>query len=183
MIAIFLAVMISLVFMNVVLRYVFTMGFVWSEEIARLSFIFIVYLGSIEAMRDNRHLLIDTFMLKAPKPVQIALYALTQIIIIWMMLVLTRGAWALVAQNRYNVWIATGFPSFIVHFFGCILGVSVSIISSINLVRLFVLKTPVIDLIRMRDGGVIDDGAIPDGESAETPDSASDSKHGSATAN
>jgi len=163
MIAIFLAVMISLVFMNVVLRYVFTIGFVWSEEIARLSFIFIVYLGSIEAMRDNRHLLIDTVLLKTPKPVQITLYALTQIIVIWMMIVLTRGAWALVLQNRYNVWIATGFPSFVVHFFGCIVGASVAFISGINLFRLFVLKVPVSELIKVRNDDVVNDESTDDG--------------------
>ena len=151
MIAIFLAVMISLVFMNVVLRYVFSRGFVWSEEIARLSFIFIVYLGSIEAMRDNRHLMIDTVMLKVPKPLQIALYAITQAVIIWLMLILTQGAWGLVVQNRQNVWIATGFPSYIVHFFGCLLGVSVVLISVFNLVRLFIFKTPVSELIKIRE--------------------------------
>jgi len=151
MIGIFLAVMISLVFMNVVARYVFKVGFVWSEEIARLCFIFIVYLGSIEAMRDNRHLMIDTVMMKVPKPARIVLYALTQVIIAWLMLILTRGAWGLVLQNRNNVWITTGFPSYVVHFFGCLLGVSVAAIAVFNLVRLFVFKTPVSELIKIRD--------------------------------
>jgi len=151
MIAVFLAVMISLVFMNVVARYVFNVGFVWSEEIARLCFIFIVYLGSIEAMRDNRHLMIDTLMRKVPRLLQVALYALTQGIIVWLMIVLTRGAWGLVVQNRYNVWIATGFPSYIVHLFGCLLGASVALIAVFNLVRLFVFKIPVSELIRIRD--------------------------------
>ena len=59
LIAVFLACMILLLFMNVVLRYVFNTGFVWSEEIARLCFIYLVYLGAIGAARDNRHLLID----------------------------------------------------------------------------------------------------------------------------
>ena len=75
MIAVFLGMMIVLVFMNVIGRYVFNVGFVWSEELARLCFIFLVYLGSIEAMRDNRHLMIDTLMLKVPKLFQIILYA------------------------------------------------------------------------------------------------------------
>jgi len=151
MIAVFLAVMISLVFMNVVARYVFSAGFVWSEEIARLCFVFIVYLGSIEAMRDNRHLMIDTAMRKAPRPLQAALYATAQGIVVWMMIVLTRGAWGLAVQNRRNAWIATGFPSYVVHFFGCLLGASVALIAVFNLVRLFVFKMPVSELIRIRD--------------------------------
>ena len=151
MIAVFLGLMILLVFMNVLGRYLFSIGFVWSEEVARLCFIFLVYLGSIEAMRDNRHLLVDTFLLKLPKLFQAVIYALTQAGIIWVMYILAYGAWKLVVQNRNNVWIATNFPWYIVHFFGCILGVSVILISVFNLFRLFILKTPVEELIRMRN--------------------------------
>jgi len=150
MIAVFLGLMILLVFMNVLARYLFHTGFVWSEEIARLCFIFLVYLGSIEAMRDNRHLMVDTLLLKVPKLVRIGIYALTQVGIIWIMSVLLRGAWRVVLMTRYNVWVATGFPSHFVHFFGCILAASVMLISVLNLVRLFVFKMPVEELIKMR---------------------------------
>jgi len=156
LIAIFLGMMILLVFMNVIGRYVFSVGFVWSEEVARLCFIFLVYLGSIEAMRDNRHLLIDTLMLKAPKLLQTVIYVFTQAVIIWLMIILTRGAWGLVLQNRHNVWIATHFPSFVVHFFGCLLGASIAIIALFNLIQLFIFKVPVSELIKIRDDGDAD---------------------------
>ena len=64
--AFFLAVMIVLVFTNVVLRYVFSTGFEWSEEIARLCFIYLVYLGAIGAMRENQHLIIDSVLSRIP---------------------------------------------------------------------------------------------------------------------
>ncbi|MCL2379977.1 MAG: TRAP transporter small permease [Treponema sp.] len=152
MIAVFLGLMILLVFMNVVARYVFNIGFVWSEEIARLCFIFLVYLGSIEAMRDNRHLMVDTVLLKLPKVLRVGVYALTQVGIIWVMSVLLRGAWRVVLMTRHNVWVATGFPAHFVHFFGCILAASIMLIGVMNLVRLFVFKMPVEELIRMRGG-------------------------------
>ncbi|MDR0638944.1 MAG: TRAP transporter small permease [Spirochaetaceae bacterium] len=151
MIAVFLALMIVLVFLNVAGRYLFSVGFVWSEEIARLCFIFLVYLGSIEAMRDNRHLMIDTLMTKVPMLAQKIVYSLVQGCIIWLMIIQTRGSWGLVMQNRNNRWVATGFPAHFVHFFGVILGVSIAIIAVSNLVRLFVFKTPVLDLIKIRD--------------------------------
>jgi TRAP-type C4-dicarboxylate transport system permease small subunit len=153
MIAVFLGLMILLVFVNVVGRNFFNVGFVWSEEVARLCFIFLVYLGSIEAMRHNRHLLIDTLLLKVPRAAQKIIYAFTQLAIIWVMVILTQGAWALVVQNRNNVWIATGFPSFIVHIFGCLLGVSVVLIAISNLIRLVFLRIPVIDLLRSQEDG------------------------------
>ena len=58
----------------------------------------------------------------------------------------------MVLQNLHNVWIVTGFPSYIVHFFGCLLGVSVILISGFNLVRLVVFKIPVTELIKIRSG-------------------------------
>jgi TRAP-type C4-dicarboxylate transport system permease small subunit len=151
--------MIILVFGNVIGRYVFNTGFVWSEEIARLCFIFLVYLGSIEAMRDNRHLMIDTLLLKFPKPVRTGVYALIQVGIIYIMFIITTGAWKLAVQNRNNVWITTGFPSYIVHFFGCILGVSIILLSILNLVRLFINKQSVEELTKVRDS--LDDSEKP----------------------
>jgi TRAP-type C4-dicarboxylate transport system permease small subunit len=158
MIAVFLALMIALVFLNVVARYLFNYGFVWSEEVSRLCFIFLVYLGSIEAARDNRHLMIDTLMLKVPPLAQKAIYAAVQLCIIWLMVIQTRGAWGLVLQNRKNVWITTGFPAHIVHFFGVLLGVSIACIAAFNLVRLFVFKTPVTELVKIHEGADDADG-------------------------
>ena len=63
LIAAFLAVMITLTFVNVVLRQ-FHMGFVWSEEITRICFIYLIYLGSIIAARENQHLMIETLICK-----------------------------------------------------------------------------------------------------------------------
>jgi TRAP-type C4-dicarboxylate transport system permease small subunit len=151
MIAVFLALMIVLVFLNVAGRYLFNIGFVWSEEISRLCFIFLVYLGSIEAMRDNRHLMIDTLLLKVGKPAQTAIYTAVQVCIIWLMTIQIRGSWGLVLQNRNNRWVATGFPAHFVHFFGVILGVSIVLICLANLIRLFIFKTPVPELIRIRE--------------------------------
>ena len=151
MIAVFLAVMIALVFANVVARYIFNVGFVWSEEVTRLCFIFLVYLGSIEAMRDNRHLLIDAVLAKTNVVVQKLIYTAIQLCIIWLMVIQTRGSWGLVMQNRNNVWITTGFPAHVVHFFGVLLGVSIALIAVFNIVRLFVFKTPVVELIKIRE--------------------------------
>lgn len=65
LIAIFLGAMIFFTFMNVVLRQ-FGIGFPWSEEIARICFIYLIYLGAIIAARENQHLMIDTLICKLP---------------------------------------------------------------------------------------------------------------------
>ena len=151
LIAFFLAVMIILVFMNVVFRYLFSKGFAWSEEIARLCFIYLVYLGSIGAMRDNRHLLIDSILIRVPVLWQKIIYFLIQVCIIWLMVILTQGSWGLVFQNLHDNWVATKFPTFLVYASGLITGIAIGIISLANLFRLIVLKTAVADLIKIRD--------------------------------
>lgn len=150
LIAIFLAIMIILVFMNVVLRQ-FNKGFAWSEEIARLCFIYLVYLGTIGAMRDNRHLLIESVLVRIPVFLQKTIYALVQIAIIWLMAILTQGSIGLTVQNLNDRWVATQYPTFLVYAIGILTGVSIIIIAAANLVRLLVLKIPVTELITIVD--------------------------------
>jgi TRAP-type C4-dicarboxylate transport system permease small subunit len=151
LITFFLAVMIVLVFGNVVLRYLFSKGFAWSEEIARLCFIYLVYLGSIGAMRDNRHLLIDGVLLRVPVLWQKIIYAALQICIIWLMVILIQGSWGLVVQNLHDNWVATKFPTYLVYASGLITGIAIAIIAVANLFRLIILKISISDLIKTRD--------------------------------
>ena len=51
-----LAVMVVLVFGNVVLRYGFNSGIVFSEEVSRFLFMWLTLLGALVAMHDNAHL-------------------------------------------------------------------------------------------------------------------------------
>jgi len=148
--AFFLVVMIVLVFTNVVLRYVFSTGFEWSEEIARLCFIYLVYLGAIGAMRENQHLIIDSVLSRIPDIWQKVIYFLVQAGIIWMMVVLISGSWQLVMQNLGDRWVATQFPIYLVYAVGLVTGVSIIVIALANLYRLVVLKRPVGELLSVR---------------------------------
>ena len=150
LIAFFLAVMIIMLFMNVVLRQ-FGKGFAWSEEIARFAFIYLVYLGAIGAARENRHLLIDSILLRIPPFAQKILYALIQVCIIWLMWILTSGAWGLAYQNRADRWVATHIPIVFIHGIGVVTGGAIIIISLANLFRLVVLKEPVKALVSSPD--------------------------------
>ena len=150
LIAIFLAAMIALVFINVVLRYGFSTGFAWSEEISRLCFIYLVYLGAIGAMRDNEHLIIDSILTRIEPRAQKAVFLLVQAGIIWVMIVLSRGSWQLVIQNLGDRWVATQFPVFLVFGVGLVTGVAILLLSLVNIYRLVVLKQSVIELISVR---------------------------------
>lgn len=150
LIAFFLAVMIALVFVNVVLRYGFSMGFAWSEEISRLCFIYLVYLGAIGAMRDNQHLIIDSILTRIQPRAQKAVFLLVQAGIIWVMVILSMGSWQLVIQNLGDRWVATQFPVFLVFGAGLVTGAAIILLSLANIYRLVVLKLTVIELISVR---------------------------------
>jgi len=51
-----LALMVVLVFGNVVLRYGFNSGLTVSEELSRWLFVWVTFLGAVVALRDNGHL-------------------------------------------------------------------------------------------------------------------------------
>ncbi|GMO35268.1 MAG: TRAP transporter small permease [Termitinemataceae bacterium] len=150
--AVFLAIMIVMLFMNVVLRQ-FGKGFVWSEEIARIAFIYLVYMGTIGAARDNRHLLIDSVLTRIPEIAQKIMYCLVQFIIIWMMGMLTVGSWGITMQNIHDKWVATHYPTFMVWGVGLLTGGSIVILSLVNIVRLIFFKASVADLIKVPDDG------------------------------
>ncbi|MBE5980302.1 MAG: TRAP transporter small permease [Paenibacillaceae bacterium] len=154
LISIALAVMIILVFTNVILRFIFDTGFAWSEEVARISFIYLVYLGSIEAMRDNRHLMIDSILIRLSPAGQKLLYTLIQVFIIWLMISLTMGSYGLMLQNHHNKWVATGLPVWVIYLSGFIMGISILLLAAGNIFKLWVLKRTVKDLITPQDESV-----------------------------
>lgn len=61
-----LALMAVLVFGNVVLRYGFDSGLAWSEELARLLFVWLIFLGAILASRQHAHLGFDSVVRRLP---------------------------------------------------------------------------------------------------------------------
>ena len=155
-----LLIMIITSFSNVLIRYTnYIPG--WSEtilggtlmkltgknaEIARIGFIYLVYLGSIIAARDNKHLMIDTLLMRVPPMVQKIIYVIIQLIIMVLMGVLAAGAWSIATKNINDFWVATQFPVFMIHIMGVVLGVALIIISIANLFRLFVYKGSVVKL-------------------------------------
>ena len=66
LIALALAVMVLLVFGNVVLRYAFNSGISVSEELSRWLFVWITFLGAIVAVREHGHLGTDILLARLP---------------------------------------------------------------------------------------------------------------------
>lgn len=103
LIALMLAVMVVLVFGNVVLRYGFNSGITVSEELSRWLFIWITFLGAIVALRERAHLGVDMVVAKLPplgKKICLVLSYGAMLYILWL---LFQGG---MAQTRIN-WAVT----------------------------------------------------------------------------
>jgi TRAP-type transport system small permease protein len=61
-----LALMVVLVFANVVLRYAFNSGLTLSEELSRWLFVWTTFLGAVAALQDRSHLGTDTLISRLP---------------------------------------------------------------------------------------------------------------------
>ncbi|MEK3936600.1 TRAP transporter small permease [Sporosarcina sp. FSL W7-1349] len=63
---IFLVSMTAVLATQVVLRYFFQLGIIWSDELARFLMIALVYIGASSAVRDNSHITVSVFEDKFP---------------------------------------------------------------------------------------------------------------------
>lgn len=106
-----LCIMTLLVFMNVILRYFFHSGIPWSEEFARVCFVYIIFIGILIAARSNSHLTVDIITSNVIKPVQRVLAVLSGLIIISITLVTFYGASKLIALTYEQRMPATGLSA------------------------------------------------------------------------
>jgi TRAP-type C4-dicarboxylate transport system permease small subunit len=57
------------VFLQVLIRFVFKYPLPWTEEIARIAFVYCIFVGATIAVRENSHLHVDFLLVILPKRV------------------------------------------------------------------------------------------------------------------
>jgi TRAP-type C4-dicarboxylate transport system permease small subunit len=156
LIAAALAVMVALVFGNVVMRYAFNSGFSVSEELSRWLFVWLTFLGAVVALRDNGHLGTDMLVGRlgpAGKKVCMGLSLLLMLFICWL---LFKGSYDQVLIN----WDTTSavMEVSMAYFYGA--GMAFSVLGSIILLS---------DLWRLLTGRIDDAHLMLMQESEEAP--------------
>jgi TRAP-type transport system small permease protein len=94
-----LALMVVLVFTNVVLRYVFNSGITLSEELSRWLFVWLTFMGAIVAMHEGAHLGTDMFVSRLSVRGKKACLVLGHVLMLYICWMLFRGSWDLVKGN------------------------------------------------------------------------------------
>ena len=88
-----LAVMVVLVFGNVVMRYGFNSGITLSEELSRWLFVWLTFLGAIIAIKDGAHLGSDTVVSRLPLPAKKLFFVVGHLLMLFVCWLLFKGAW------------------------------------------------------------------------------------------
>jgi TRAP-type C4-dicarboxylate transport system permease small subunit len=88
-----LALMVVLVFGNVVLRYGFNSGIAISEEVSRYLFIWLTFLGAIVALHDHEHLGVDTLVRALPRKGKLACVVASEALMLLAVALLFWGSW------------------------------------------------------------------------------------------
>lgn len=88
-----LALMVILVFGNVVLRYAFNLGITVSEEVSRFLFVWLTFLGAIVAFRERGHLGVDIVVSRLPSIGKKACLIASQLLMLYVTWLFLQGSW------------------------------------------------------------------------------------------
>jgi TRAP-type C4-dicarboxylate transport system permease small subunit len=90
---VFLALMVIMVFGNVVLRYAFNSGITVSEELSRWLFVWMTFLGALIAVRNHTHLGTDSLVSRLPVAGRKVCLGASQLLMLYLCWLMFRGAW------------------------------------------------------------------------------------------
>lgn len=80
--ALFISITTILVVINIILRYIFNSGLVWSEEVATGCFVWSVFIGAVAVFKHRGHVGVDIIVKKMPETMQKAVTLITDIILV-----------------------------------------------------------------------------------------------------
>lgn len=136
LIAAALAVMVLLVFGNVVLRYAFNSGIAVSEEVARWLFVWLCFMGAVVALKEGGHLGTDLLVSRLPVAGKKACMALGHGLMLYVTWLFLDGSWQ---QARINLDVeapVTGAPVAVFYASGVVFSACAGLLLLLQLMRL-----------------------------------------------
>ncbi len=151
LVALFLAIMVVLVFGNVFLRYAFNSGITVSEELSRWLFVWVTFLGALVALREHAHLGVDTLVKRLPaigKKICLVISLLLMLYVTWLLL---QGSWEQTLINLDVKAPATGLSTGLFYGVGLVFGVSSGLILLHQLYRVAAGKVSDDELVMVKE--------------------------------
>jgi TRAP-type C4-dicarboxylate transport system permease small subunit len=151
MIALCLAIMVVLVFGNVVLRYGFNMGITSSEELSRLLFVWMTFLGAIVAMHEHGHLGVDIVVRRLPAFGKKLCLVVSHVLMLFATWLFLEGSWQQTLINLDVSAPATGLSMGLFYGVGVVFSVSTGLILLWDLYRALAGKLSEQELVMVKE--------------------------------
>ena len=119
-----LAVMVLMVFGNVVLRYAFNSGITVSEEVSRWLFVWLTFLGAIVGLKEHGHLGTDMLVSRLKPAGKKACLVASQLLMIFVTGMFLKGSWSQTEINLGTEAPVTGAPMAVVYAAGVVFAAS-----------------------------------------------------------
>lgn len=132
-----LAVMALAVFVNVVLRYGFGSGIAASEELSRLLFVWMVFIGATAAYPGGEHMAFTSLvgLLKHRRGPMLAMSALIRLLVILACVLLGWGAWQQVIVGLGSRSVVLGYPTALLPLPALLCAVAIGAMALVELFR------------------------------------------------
>jgi TRAP-type C4-dicarboxylate transport system permease small subunit len=151
LIAAALAVMVVLVFGNVVLRYGFNSGIAVSEEVSRWLFVWLCFMGAVVAMKDGAHLGTDMLVSRLPVAGKKACMVLGHLLMLYVTWLFLDGSWQQARLNHDVTAPVTGAPVSLFYAAGVVFSLCAGILLLLQLARLLTGRLRESDLVMVKE--------------------------------
>jgi TRAP-type C4-dicarboxylate transport system permease small subunit len=142
-----LALMVVLVFGNVVLRYGFNSGITISEELSRYLFIWLTFIGAVIALHERAHLGVDSLLRALPRRGKVACVVLSELLMLFAVALLFYGSWKQTLINISTRSPVSEVPLALIYVAGLIASFMMGILILRNLHKLLIVGATDEDLI------------------------------------
>lgn len=150
-IAILLALMVVLVFGNVVLRYGFNSGITVSEELSRWMFVWLTFLGAIIAVREHGHLGTDFLIARLPVVGKKICLVIGYVLMLFMCWLMFKGSYEQTIINWATEAPATGLSQGLFYGTGMVFAVSSGVMLALDFYKLLTGQVRDEDLVNIRE--------------------------------
>jgi TRAP-type transport system small permease protein len=151
LLVIMLAVMVVLVFGNVVMRYAFNSGITVSDEVSRWLFVWLTFLGALIAIRTHGHLGTDVLVGRLGPAGKKACAAISYALMLWVNWLIFKGSWQQAVINANVAAPVTGASMAIVYSAGVVFAVSAAVMLVVDAAQLLLGRVSDQDLVMIQE--------------------------------
>jgi TRAP-type transport system small permease protein len=155
-----LALMVVLVFGNAAGRYLLNSGFAASEELSRLAFVWLVFLGAAVAVRERTHVGVDMLVVRLPKAGKRICLIITSALILYGLWLFIEGGWQQTVIGFHSVSPVTGVPLAAFAAAGLVAAFAMALLYALDILRALTGRLSEEEMVQVRESA--------DQEDAET---------------